>query len=242
MAVWLYTGDVDATPEMIAAAYDAAGAFYIGNAGLAHEALGGVDGELADSVATVLVWIEGEALHSMVVESTPDLPSGVVYLPGGTDDLPTEYLAGPNVPPVQVIPANQAVLVAIRDYWRTIAASARLVDSFDHSGSETPIPEGHSRAYRAVSEAEYQDIIASGQLRQGPNSMEGKWFADSLEGVHLHSDALHGPGNYRIMEVDIPDDAPSLFQDPNLAGFGPARYLDIDDLPDVITRPMGIQE
>ena len=128
ITVFIYTGDIDATPEMIAAAYDAAGMFYIGNAGLAHEALGGVDGELADSVATVLVWIEGEELHSMVVESTPDLPSGVVYLPGGPDDLPAEYLAGANLPPVRVIPANQAVLVNIRDHFRTLVAAAQLAD------------------------------------------------------------------------------------------------------------------
>lgn len=141
ITVWLYTGDFDATPEMIAAAYDAAGMFYIGNAGLAHEALGGVDGELADSVATVLVWIEGEELHSMVLENTPDLPTGVVYLPGGPDDLPAEYLAGPNVPPVQVIPANQAVLVAIRDYWRTVAAATQLSESLETPEGNTPIAE-----------------------------------------------------------------------------------------------------
>jgi hypothetical protein len=105
--------------------------------------------------------------------------------------------------------------------------------------SAIPIPEGLSRVYRAVSEAEYQDILRTGQFRQGPNSLEGKWFADSLEGARAHGDALQGPGKYRIIEVDIPDNAPSLFRQPNLDGRGPARFLDLDDLGDVTPRPAG---
>jgi hypothetical protein len=93
--------------------------------------------------------------------------------------------------------------------------------------------------YRAVSEAEYQDIIKSGKLRQGPNSMEGKWFADSPAGAKLHGDALEGPGKYRIIEVDIPDNLPSLHLDPNLDLRGPARYLDNSDLPGLSPRPHG---
>ena len=98
------------------------------------------------------------------------------------------------------------------------------------------VPEGHTRVYRAVSEAEYQDILKHGGLRQGPNSLEGKWFADSLEGARLHGDALEGAGKYRIIEVDVPDNAPSLFRQPNLDGRGPARYLDLDDLNNIIPR------
>ena len=55
-----------------------------------------------------------------------------------------------------------------------------------HAPNKLPIPQGHTRVYRAVSEAEYQDVLRTGQLRQGPNSMEGKWFADSLEGAQAH--------------------------------------------------------
>jgi hypothetical protein len=105
--------------------------------------------------------------------------------------------------------------------------------------SANPIPQGHSRVYRAVSEAEYHDILQTGRLRQGPNSLEGKWFGDTIEGARLHGDALQGPGKYRIIEVDVPDNAPSLFRQPNLDGRGPARYLHLDDLNDVIPRPLG---
>ncbi len=102
-----------------------------------------------------------------------------------------------------------------------------------------PVPEGHTRVYRAVSEAEYQDILKTGQLRQGPNSMMGKWFADTPEGVRLHGDALEGAGKYRIIEVDIPDNLPSLHFDPNLDLRGPARYLDAEDLINLKPRLFG---
>ena len=66
---------------------------------------------------------------------------------------------------------------------------------------------------------------------------QGKWFADSAEGARLHGDALQGSGNFRIIEVDIPNNAPSLSTRTNLDGRGPARYLHNDDLPTLIPRP-----
>jgi hypothetical protein len=68
--------------------------------------------------------------------------------------------------------------------------------------------------------------------------MEGKWFADSLEGATAHAKALQGPGNFRLVEADLPNDAPSLHQLPNLDGKGPARYLGINDLNGVTPRPV----
>jgi hypothetical protein len=87
-----------------------------------------------------------------------------------------------------------------------------------------------TRVYRAVSIAEWQDIRAIGKLRPGPNSVEGKWFADSAAGAIAHGQALFGRSEFRIVEVDVPDDVPSLFQHPNLDGFGPARFVHADDL------------
>lgn len=89
-----------------------------------------------------------------------------------------------------------------------------------------------------MSEAEYQDILRTGRLRQGPNSTEGKWFADSLDGAKAHGEGLFRDGEFRLIEADVPDDAPSLFRLPNLDGHGPARFLDMDDLDDVEPRPL----
>jgi hypothetical protein len=68
--------------------------------------------------------------------------------------------------------------------------------------------------------------------------MEGKWFADSIESASAHGNALQGPGNFRLIEADLPDNAPSLYQHPNMHGHGPARYLDINDLNCVTPRPV----
>ena len=69
--------------------------------------------------------------------------------------------------------------------------------------------------------------------------MEGKWFADSVEGATAHGNALEGAGKFRIIEADVPKSAPSLFTQPNLDGRGSARYLHIDDLKGVKARPVG---
>jgi hypothetical protein len=102
--------------------------------------------------------------------------------------------------------------------------------------SEIPVPPGHTRVYRSVSEAEYWDIVENGRFRQGPNSLEGKWFADSLGGARSHGEALYPDGEFRLMEADVPDDAPTLFQLTNLDGRGPARYLELEDLEGIVPR------
>ena len=90
------------------------------------------------------------------------------------------------------------------------------------------MPDGHTRVYWAVSEAEYEDILKTGQLRQGPNSLEGaKAFATG----NGKTPALFPDGRYRLIEVDVPNNAPSLATRPNLDGHGPARFLHNDDLP-----------
>ncbi|MEI8366946.1 MAG: hypothetical protein WCJ31_00820 [Planctomycetia bacterium] len=102
----------------------------------------------------------------------------------------------------------------------------------------TPVPRQHTRVFRAVGEDEYHDIVSTGRLREGPNSLEGKWFADSLDGAIAHGKALFPDGRFRLVEVDVPDDAPSLFRQPNLDGRGPARFVQNDDLPALTPRPL----
>lgn len=102
-----------------------------------------------------------------------------------------------------------------------------------------PVPPGHTRVYRAVSFSEYEDIFnhAGGKLRPGGGTaMEGKWFADSLDSAIRHGNALHGPGQFKIIEVDVPDDAPSLYRHNNIDRLGAGRYLDQSDLPGLTPR------
>ncbi|XZE43940.1 RHS repeat domain-containing protein [Pirellulaceae bacterium SH467] len=101
------------------------------------------------------------------------------------------------------------------------------------------VPQGQTRVYRAVSEAEYLDAMKNGSLRPKYGEMEGKWFADSLEGAKLHGEALHGPGKYRIIEADVPTKPKSLYQHENMDGRGPARYIHCEDLGGVVPRNPG---
>lgn len=59
----------------------------------------------------------------------------------------------------------------------------------------------------------------------------------------INSAALMVPGGIALscgkgVEVDVPDDAPSLFRQPNLVGRGPARFVQNDDLPALTLRPL----
>ncbi len=61
--------------------------------------------------------------------------------------------------------------------------------------------------------------------------MEGKWFADTKEGVVLHASKLYPDGNCRIVAADLPDHMlERLYRPDNLDRFGPATYLESDDL------------
>lgn len=95
---------------------------------------------------------------------------------------------------------------------------------------------GLSRGYRAVSLEEYRDIRRSAAFRRGPNSLERKWFADSLDGAKAHGRALYPNTEFVLVEADLPDDVPSFFWLPNLDNKGPARYLSVDDLAGVVPR------
>lgn len=92
------------------------------------------------------------------------------------------------------------------------------------------VQRGYTRCYRAVGKAEFEDIMHTGQLRPGINTLEGKWFADTLDGARLHGETLYPGEDFYLIEVDVPDDAPSLSRRDNLDGFGPARFLHSDDL------------
>ena len=63
------------------------------------------------------------------------------------------------------------------------------------------------RLYRAVSQAELDDLLANGlTFRSVPGAMEAKWFADDLDGAQRWAalwerwDAIA----YHVVEVDVP--------------------------------------
>jgi hypothetical protein len=82
-----------------------------------------------------------------------------------------------------------------------------------------------------VSQAEYDELMETGSFQQGPNSLQGKWFAESPEAASQWGDALNGPGNYRIIEIEVPSNAADQwFRIQQLDGIGPARYAPLGPL------------
>jgi hypothetical protein len=100
-----------------------------------------------------------------------------------------------------------------------------------------PVPKGYTRVYRAVSEGEYQQILRDGKFKLDPKSAEGKYFADTLRGAREHGESLFEGAPFRIIEVDVPDNAPSLYRWANLDNKGPARFFHIDDLGNIWLFP-----
>jgi hypothetical protein len=91
--------------------------------------------------------------------------------------------------------------------------------------------------YRAVSEAEALSIRSMGVFSVGPNSLGGKWFAETLQHAKQWGDVLNGPGLSRILEVTLPRSvADRLLRLKRLDGIGPARYGELDQLNEAVIR------
>lgn len=91
--------------------------------------------------------------------------------------------------------------------------------------------------YRAVSEAEALSVGATGRFSAGPNSLGGKWFAESVNDARQWGDVLNGPGASRILEITLPRSVADQFMRlERLDGIGPARYGELGQLDGAIIR------
>lgn len=113
VVVFIYTGMWNPDPEVIAAAYQVLGPYYVDNAGLTHYGLQGINHPLAAAADDALTAIEGPMLSAYVAENAPVFQDGVAYLPGDVDAESSGLTAGPLVPPFQFIPWNQWVALQI---------------------------------------------------------------------------------------------------------------------------------
>ena len=90
------------------------------------------------------------------------------------------------------------------------------------------------KLYRAVNEAELRDLRINHRFRAGPNSLGGKFFAESAKDAATWGDLLEGHGNYRIIEVEISAEiVEGLMRWDLLDGIGPACFVDFDQLINV---------
>jgi hypothetical protein len=100
----------------------------------------------------------------------------------------------------------------------------------DH-GVEEAAKEGTTTLYRAVGNAEFDQIMETGTFQAGPNSLGGKWFAESAEHAEQWGDILEGKGAFKIVDARIPTvQANQFMRIEGLDGIGPARYAELDQL------------
>jgi RHS repeat-associated protein len=103
----------------------------------------------------------------------------------------------------------------------------------------TGAARGTTTLYRAVSEAEALSVSATGNFSVGPNSLGGKWFAETLEHARQWGDLLNGKGASRILEVKLPKSgADQLMRIERLDNVGPARYGELGQLEQAIIREL----
>jgi hypothetical protein len=99
------------------------------------------------------------------------------------------------------------------------------------------------RLFRAVSPAELADIAGCGILRAGPNSLMGKWFAESAADASRWGQALYPQGGFQVVQLDIPlDIADQMFCLKILDQIGPARYAEGVILALINLHHQGISE
>jgi hypothetical protein len=88
-----------------------------------------------------------------------------------------------------------------------------------------------------VSLTELDDILLTGRLRQGPNSVEGEYLTGSVQEALCFAGHLYPDGDFRIVEVEVPEAvAGRFFLMPRLDGCGRGWFVELDDLRECIIR------
>lgn len=96
------------------------------------------------------------------------------------------------------------------------------------------LAEDFVKLYRSVNHDEFQRLLYSKQFVQGPNSLEGKFFAEHYEDANKWGNTMNGIGGHVIVEVHVPKSiANEMMRWPKLDGIGPARYRMLDQLRNV---------
>jgi hypothetical protein len=97
--------------------------------------------------------------------------------------------------------------------------------------------EGTTTLYRAVGEAEFEQIMRTATFEAGPNSLGGKWFAESAEHAAQWGTKLEGKGAFEVVDAQIPTVRANKFMRvESLDGIGPARYAELDQLKNAVIK------
>ena len=88
--------------------------------------------------------------------------------------------------------------------------------------------------YRSVSHEEYNQLASTKTFSIGPNSLEGKFFAESYMDAKAWGDVMNGVGNHQVVEISVTKlVAEQMMRWERLDGIGPARYATLDQLQNV---------
>ena len=87
------------------------------------------------------------------------------------------------------------------------------------------------KLYPAVGEDEYAQLMKTGTFQIVEQSVEGKYFAESIKHAVQWGNILFGLRQFRIVEVELPTTlANNFYRWERLDNIGPARYAEIDKL------------
>jgi hypothetical protein len=115
------------------------------------------------------------------------------------------------------------------DGMDTLDDNLRMKDQpFDASKPET------KTGYRAVSDAELQDIQNSGQFRPHPEgkSMDDKWFSETADGAREFTQKF--PDTKHVVEAEVPKSVyDNSYKHGNIDGTGPGFAIPSGELPNV---------
>jgi RHS repeat-associated protein len=92
---------------------------------------------------------------------------------------------------------------------------------------------GTTKLYRAVSNAEFEQIMRTGTFEIAENSLSVKWFAESAEHAAEWGNKMYGGDKmaFKIIDVTIPTvQADKFVRYESLDGIGPARYATMEQL------------
>lgn len=93
--------------------------------------------------------------------------------------------------------------------------------------------------FRAVSKAEYAQILKSGRFQAAPSGAEGKYFAETAAHAARWGEALMGQGNFRIVKAQFPRQAADqFFRFDKLDGIGSARFARMNQLTNYTIFPV----
>lgn len=108
-------------------------------------------------------------------------------------------------------------------------------------GKACSVAKETTTLYRAVTQGELKQIQRTGTFEAGPNSLGGKWFAETRDHARQWGDVMNGKGNSTVLDVQLPrTQADQLMRMDRLDGIGPARYGELDQLNGAIIKGSGL--